>query len=103
MRSAAGTNRSVHANARAGRFGGGVTAAFRTALAVAVFAAAAGGAAAATAADVLGCSLEVIVDPALYSELRDNRFRCAAATTLVKVLKPFDCPSNNFLYQYNNK
>ena len=26
------------------------------------------------AADVLGCSLEVVVDPALYSHLRDNRF-----------------------------
>ena len=28
------------------------------------------------AADVLGCSLEVVVDPSLYSHLRDNRFGC---------------------------
>ena len=27
------------------------------------------------AADVLGCSLEVVVDPSLYSHLRDSRFR----------------------------
>ena len=45
-------------------------------IALAVLADVAGGQQGQGAADVLGCSLEVVVDPALYSHLRDNRFGC---------------------------